>query len=144
MRKALVHITLAIAMLAVGGAVYLLWRPQRLVMSHVADWLGFSDAIGRWRAAVEGVVLPEWSVFCLPNALWSAAYILTADAVTSGGPLSQRLTVASLIPAVGLVSEAMQALGLLPGTADWLDALAYALPYLVYLTCIQTYKTQMI
>ena len=89
-------------------------------------------------------MLPEWSVFCLPNALWSAAYILTADAVTSGGLLSQRLTVASLIPAVGLVSEAMQALGLLPGTADWLDALAYALPYLVYLTCIQTYKTQMI
>ena len=33
---------------------------------------------------------------------------------------------------IGLVSELLQAVGLCPGTADWLDAVCYGVPYVLY------------
>ena len=128
-------IVLALVLLLVGGCVYLLFRPQTLVMFRLADAMGLSPAISAWRTAVTALSLPEWCVFCLPNGLWSAAYILLADILADGS--RRRLLTAAFIPVVGVVSEALQRVGLLPGTFDWLDLVAYVLPYVIYVMIIK-------
>ena len=129
--KAGATLTLAILLLAVGGAIYLLYRPQTLVLFRVTDTLGLTAAIDNWRATTQAG-LPEWVIYSLPNALWTVAYILITDSLTLDEPEGYRLRTAAFIPMLGIVSEALQAAGVIPGTFDWLDLGAYALPYLVY------------
>ena len=133
-RNVTTGISMAIAslMLTVGGAIYLLFRPQTLVMFHLADTVGLATAIKDCRAAT-GFRLPEWMIYSLPNALWSAAYILIVDGLLRDDSLKQRLQTVALMPLLGIVSETLQAMGLVPGTFDWLDIGAYALPYLLYI-----------
>ena len=128
-----VRIITIVMMLMVGGLVYLLFRPRTLLLFHVADAMGLSSVITRCRSAVEGITLPDWMIYCLPNALWAGAYVLLADSVLKGRSVRLRLLVTAVIPALGLLSEVMQAFGLLPGTFDGWDVVAYALPYLLYL-----------
>ena len=136
MDKRKTEVAVAVVMLIVGGAIYLLFRTKRLVMFHVTDALGLTDTIDSWRQAVKGANLPEWCVYVLPNALWSGAYILTMDALLQNHRRTTRLLATGFIPLLGIVAEVMQATGIIPGTFDWLDIAAYALPYIIYI-----YKT---
>ena len=122
-----------VMMLVLGGLLYLLFRPRTLLLFHVADAMGLSSVITRCRSAVEGITLPDWMIYCLPNALWAGAYVLLADSVLKGRSLRLRLLVTAVIPGLGILSEVMQAFRLLPGTFDGWDLVAYALPYMLYL-----------
>ena len=88
------------------------------------------------RERASGLTIPEWFVYSLPGALWSAAYILLIHALTMGERPGRRLLWAGLIPAVGVVSELMQKHDLLPGVADRWDVVFYALPYFIYFVYI--------
>ena len=127
-------------LLLVGGITYLLFRPSTLLMFHVADYLGFSPVIDRIREGMTSAWLPEFIVYSLPGALWSAAYLLTADCFLQGQTVKTRLMITSIIPLIGAVSELLQLIGLLPGTYDGWDLLCYLIPYLLYLTCITKNK----
>lgn len=123
-------------MLMLGGLVYLLFRPRTLLLFHVADAMGLSPFITQLRSGVEGIVLPNWVVNCLPDALWAGAYVLLVDCVMRGRPVKLRLLLAAVIPVLGVVSEALQACGWLSGTFDWLDIVAYMAPYVLYLVVV--------
>ena len=140
MDKRKTEVAVAVVMLIVGGAIYLLFRTKRLVMFHVTDALGLTDTINGWRTAVKGAELPEWCVYVLPNALWSGAYILTMDALLRNHSLNTRLLATGVIPQLGIVAEVMQAAGIIPGTFDWLDIAAYALPHLIYILYMTSTK----
>lgn len=127
------QVLLAAAVLAAGGTVYLLFRPRSLLLFRVVDALRLTDAVGRWREATAGIILPQWVVYCLPDALWTTAYLLLIDALLRPTPPRRRLPYTAVLPAVGLASEGLQAVGLLPGTFDWLDLLAYTLPLALYI-----------
>ena len=131
-RAAKRQLLLAPILLTVGGAVYLLLRPRTLLLFRVADGLGFSDQVNQWRSSVSSSMLPEWMVYCLPDALWTTAYLLVIDALLRTEPRCQRMCSAAIIPVVGLLSEVLQWAGLLPGTYDPLDLAAYALPFVCY------------
>lgn len=137
-RRATLQLPLAFALLAAGGAVYLLLRPQKLLLFRVADGLGLTPQVNHWRLSVSGVSAPEWTVYCLPDALWTTAYLLVIDCALRDATRQQRLHAAAVIPALGLVSEVLQRADLLPGTFDALDLLAYALPYLIYYIVLRT------
>ena len=137
-------LTVAVVMLIVGGAIYLLFRTKRLVMFHVTDSLGLTDTIDGWRKAAAGISLPEWSVYVLPNALWAGAYVMTTDTILRNHHRTTRLVAAGVIPLLGIGGELMQAAGLIPGTFDWLDIAAYALPYLIYILYMTSTKNRKI
>jgi len=107
------RILLAALMLTIGGGLYLLFRPQSLLLFHV-------------------------------GALWAGAYVLLTDTLLTGNGWRERLLWTALMPAIGIGSELLQAVGWLPGTPDAADVTAYALPYLLYLLSIyqpRIYKT---
>ena len=126
------QIGLAFLLLVIGGGIYLLMRQPVMLMHKVASELGIGTLIDKGRMLVQGWQLPEWLIFSLPGALWSTAYILIIDALLSKSPSWRRFAVAAFIPLVGIVSELLQFVGLLPGTFDALDIIAYALPLLIY------------
>ena len=120
-------------LLAVGGAVYLLFRPGGMLLTIVLRYMGLGVVIDPLRQSVADVRLPEVLVYSLPGGLWSAAYILLMDALWHSHPAWQRRCWTAVIPLLGAGSEALQALGWLPGTPDMADVLCYLLPYILYL-----------
>jgi hypothetical protein len=133
-------LSLGIMLLLVGGITYLLFRPRTLLMFHVADYLVLSPIIDRIREGMTNVWFPEFIVYSLPGALWSAAYLLTADCFLNGQTIKTRLAITSIIPLIGAASELLQLTGVLPGTYDGWDLLCYLIPYLIYLSCITKNK----
>ena len=133
MAKTIKALTTAAGLLAVGGLTYLLFRPCTLLMFRLVDALGATAVLGDCRvwASDSGAWLPEWFIYSLPNALWSAAYILTVEALLA--PSRNKVAIAGMMPVAGVFTEWLQAAGVLSGTFDVLDVVAYALPYLAYI-----------
>ena len=119
--------------LLIGGTIYVLLRTQRTLLNIL---IGSTETttIDGLRQDVTGLDLPEWLVYNLPGGLWAASYILLSHVLTFGKQYREKLLWASIIPAVGIGSELMQGLKLLPGTADGIDMLFYALPWVTYYT----------
>jgi hypothetical protein len=99
----------------------------------VLDVVGLMPFIEDWRTMAFLWQPSEFVVYSLPGGLWSAAYILLVHALLEHHTAVLRITVASIIPMVGIVSELMQSAGLLPGTYQLTDLWCYALPLFILL-----------
>lgn len=130
----MMKVILSIILVSIGGCIYLMQRTTGLLMFRIIDFLGLTDVVATLRAYA--MQWPEFVVFSLPGGLWSASYVLLADAVFAGQSNLIRLSWGSLIPMIGVVSELLQALGLCLGTADWQDAVCYGVPYMVYVVWV--------
>ena len=130
----MMKVILSIILVSIGGCIYLMQRTTGLLMFRIIDFLRLTDVVATLRAYA--MQWPEFVVFSLPGGLWSASYVLLADAVFAGQSNLIRLSWGSLIPMIGVVSELLQALGLCPGTADWQDAVCYGVPYMVYVVWV--------
>ena len=119
-------------MLLIGGSIYLLMRSPILVLHEWVRKVGLGTTMDTSRHLVEHIHLPAWVIYCLPGALWAAAYILLIDLILAQSHAARSFLEAAFIPLLGISSEAMQYAGLLPGTFDALDLTAYALPLLAY------------
>ncbi|MBO7367755.1 MAG: hypothetical protein J6U24_04065, partial [Paludibacteraceae bacterium] len=67
-------------MLASGGMVYVVFRPSNLLLIVVLKALGAGDALDALKSSLQGLEVPDFVVYSLPAALWSAAYILAMEA----------------------------------------------------------------
>lgn len=123
---------MSVGALLLGGIIYLTFRTSQLLLFRTFKLIGFEEYINQWRQAIN-LSLPQWAIFCLPDALWASAYILIIDTLLNKYTLKTKLIVASIIPSIGIVSELMQALQLLPGTFDIFDIVAYSVPFLLYI-----------
>lgn len=123
---------MGVSMLIVGGLLYLLYRPQTLLLFHVADAMGLSSGIGQWREGASGLQPAEFIVYNLPAGLWAASYVLITATLSQPLPRPRRRVAVAFIPLIGAVSELMQVVGLLPGTFDPADLVLYLLPLAVY------------
>ena len=134
MNKLLLAYISAFVLLASGGMVYVAFRPSNLLLIVVLKALGAGDALDALKSSLQGLEVPDFVVYSLPAALWSAAYILAMEALWHGRGVSLgfRMVWVSLVPVMGVVSELMQAYGMLPGVFDWMDLMCYVLPFLVY------------
>lgn len=135
MKRCVAQLVMAFLLLFAGGSAYILFRPDTTLLFCVLAKAGFSDAMYHIRAAAE-VGLPYWMVYCLPGALWVGAYILITDTVLTGWSIRAKLSAASLIMTVGVVSELLQSVSALPGTFDFADIVAYMAPFSLYVILI--------
>ncbi|MBR4698403.1 MAG: hypothetical protein IKP16_00460, partial [Prevotella sp.] len=79
--KARHELSLSAALLLVGGAIYVLFRPLTLLMFRVADHLGLTPTIEAARKLTDGCHLPHFVTDSLPAGLWAAAYVLLIDSL---------------------------------------------------------------
>ncbi len=135
------QILAGVILLVAGGLIYTLFRPTTLLGFRLTDAIGLSPLINNWRTALATQQPAPFIVYCLPNGLWSAAFILIMDRLFAHQPQRQRLCWTAVIPGIGIAAELLQAVGIVPGTFDWLDILCYAVPYLVYVGIIRLKST---
>lgn len=135
-KRTLGNFSAAFLLLLIGGAIYALMRPPFLLIHQVTWDLGYGVVVQNGRMLVAGLKVPNWFLYSLPGGLWATAWILIIDELLHDSVLLRRLLVAAFIPVLGIGSELLQLIGLLPGTFDAIDMVAYALPYLIYVILV--------
>ena len=128
------RITASALALIAGGMIYILGRPRTLLLFWVADHIGLRGTFDELRALLSLEGWPDWAVYSLPGGLWSLSYLLLTDVLASRLSTFKRVSLAGVIPMVGVLSELFQKVGWLPGTYDQADLFFYLLPYLIYLS----------
>ena len=125
-----IQMVFGLLLILLGGLIYLSFRPTTLLLFHALDRMGLMLLITDWRAWMSAYQPTEFVLYSLPGGLWAAAYILIILSLTGRAPLTQRVTIASMIPLAGIASELLQWGNLLPGIFDATDLLCYTLPLL--------------
>lgn len=113
-----------------GGCIYLLFRKETLLMFKWADSLQLTNNIHQIRQQFTSFQVPEIFIYALPDGLWSLSYVLFIEAFWFGEKKSWVL--ASVVPAIGFLSEILQFLGLIQGTFDIWDAIFYIAPFIIF------------
>lgn len=103
----------------------MLLRPPALL---VFDWvraLGLGPAVQAAREPLKplAAACPEWLLYSLPDALWTYALTASMGWIWAGRWKGSAWIWIALGVLIGCGGEALQALGLLPGTADPVDVL---------------------
>lgn len=130
-----IRIYAASLFIIIGGSIYMLFRSKVLLGFRLMEALGLGKLVDYLRSGVSNVQPCEFIVYCLPDCLWTMAYILLIDHYFRNESLRKQLIWASIIPAVGFLSELLQLAGVMPGVFDIFDLLCYAIPYIVYWVC---------
>lgn len=118
--------------LLLGISIYLLFRSRGHLGFILPDAVGLAPVIDTLRGFTQGVQVPEFIRFCLPDGLWTTSYILFSDHYNRSCEPRQRLLWASVIPLIGIASELLQACQLMPGVFDPLDLACYTIPLFIY------------
>ena len=129
---------LAASALSLGGAIYLAYRTRTLVVFDLLDSLHLSWLVMLFRSDNNNNI-PEWVKFSLPDGLWVFTYVVYVGIVYSF-KIDRCKFMMAVLPLIGLGSEFLQYVSVVPGTFDVLDLLAYSLGGLfglVYINIIQ-------
>jgi hypothetical protein len=116
-----VHVVLPVA---VGAAIYVVWRTPSLLVFRWLELLGLSSAAFELRALLGGVraFLPRIVLFSGPDALWVYALTSAMLLIWRGPTRSVRAWLwISAGFTISFVTELGQALGGFPGTFDSAD-----------------------
>jgi hypothetical protein len=65
-----ISIILSVLALVMGGAIYILFRSDHLIMFSWFDGIGIMPYIYTLRERLSDLLLPEFLIYSLPNALW--------------------------------------------------------------------------
>ena len=122
--------------LLAGALIYLLFRGKNLLGFMLLRRIGLEPWADRMRSYTADVRLPDVVVNSLPGGLWALGYILVIDSIFGNQSRSTRIVWASVIPLLGVCSEVLQGVGLLPGVFDLWDLFCYALPFIIFVTRI--------
>lgn len=110
--------------LLLGGGIYLVARPQSLLMFRWFDAIGFNEGVSVLRSVVFGGVVPSITgpiVFSVPLALWVFSYCVFTRAIWHSDSSPWRHVWFWSFPVIALSCEFGQALHFVPGTFDILD-----------------------
>lgn len=115
----------AIILLLAGTTVYILFRDGVAIVEWARQWLGIGTTL-----RIEQRTLHYFVAYCLSDALWYAALLLTQRALLD----TSRQSLFYLSVALPYLLETAQWLNIMPGTFDWLDIATYtiiAIPFIV-------------
>src|SRR5699024_2134565 len=105
--------------------IYLLFRPNDLLLFKWVDFLGLKEIIETFREFAYPLKsnLPDWFIYSLPNGLW--LYSLVVSILTIWGHKITQNNIAWIFLAflVGFGAEFGQLLGIIQGTFDIYDLL---------------------
>ena len=126
----------ALLLILTGGMIYVLYRPESLLLFRVTDSLGMTPLIDIVRSNTSKVMLPSFMINSLPAGLWTASYLLMMYITTKFHTRRIRLMLALPLPMSAIVLEFMQLLGWCPGTFDIYDLICYIVPLCVFVKSI--------
>lgn len=113
----------SIAVMALGGVTYILYRPKSLVMFDWFESFGLDPLVEAMRRHAESWAWrpPSWWIGSMPAALWLLSGLAAFAALWGGcAPLGARLWMLAVVTA-GLGGELAQSIELVPGTFDPVD-----------------------
>ena len=126
----------ALLLILTGGMIYVLYRPENLLLFRVTDSLGITPLIDILRSNSSRVMLPSFIVNRLPAGLWTASYLLMMYITTKFHTRRIRLMLALPLPVMAIVLELMQFFGWCPGTFDIYDLICYIVPLFIFIKSI--------
>lgn len=126
------ELLIATAAIVVGGAMYVLFRSEGMLLFRLTDAMGLNGVVGSMREAVAGWRPEGFVLKSLPGGLWALSYMLLMDVLFAGSKAGVRLAWASVVPLAGGASELMQLAGWLPGWFSVGDLMSYLVPLGVY------------
>ena len=127
----------ATILLLIGCTIYLLFRPQNLLMFKIIDGLGGMSNVVSLRMYINHNCFPDFIIYSLPAGLWTASYLMMMYLITKGYTRKSRLKLALPLPIIAIVLEFMQLLGLCIGTFDVYDLICYIIPLIVFVESIK-------
>jgi len=120
---------LVILPVLIGTAIYVIWRPDTLIVFQWARALGLLPIVNSSRQALaEGYkFVPSWVIYSLPNALWIFSYAIVISYLWRSKEKGIVRTMWLLSPIIlGVGYEFMQLIRVIPGTFCQFD-IAFAL-----------------
>lgn len=127
---------IALLLILTGGMIYVLYRPESLLLFRVTDSLGITPLIDILRSNSSRVMLPSFMINSLPAGLWTASYLLMMYITTKFHTRRIRLMLALPLPVMAIVLELMQFFGWCPGTFDIYDLICYIVPLFIFIKSI--------
>lgn len=135
----IIRVYLSALSLLTGISIYCLYRSTSLLGHRVLEWIGWSGGVARlrsmaqeaWPSIYDESLLHDIILYALPNALWTLSYVLLISYTLRNESRRNRILTAAVIPAIGICFELLQLVGIIPGTFDVLDLLAFVIPYFV-------------
>lgn len=100
-----------------GGSIYLLFRPDSLLMFSWIEFAGFLPIVEQLRYSTASIceVMPSLVVYSLPNGLWCYA-LVRFIVLTWRDEASFAQTVAFLAVFIAVLPEMLQGVHIIPGT----------------------------
>ena len=128
----LIYTFLGIISLAIGGLVYLCFRPDYLIMFDWAKILGMEYYLNDLRGYSNSfdVYLPDWTIYSAPNGLWVFSFSMFMLSVWGYNLSSLAISWVLILLGISIVSEMMQFFRIIPGTFDPVDIAAYIIGFL--------------
>lgn len=123
-------------LILIGGMIYILYRPESLLLFRVTDSLGITPLIDMLRSNSSRFMLPSFMINSLPAGLWTASYLLMMFITTKFYSRKVRLMLALPLPVVAIILEFLQFFGWCPGTFDIYDLICYVVPLFVFIKSI--------
>lgn len=108
----------ALSLIFIGGMIYVLYRPESLLLFRVTDALGITPLIDMLRSHISRFMLPSFMINSLPAGLWTASYLLMIFVTTKFHSRRFRLMIALPLPLMAIVLEIMQFLGWCPSVVS--------------------------
>lgn len=126
-------VTASFLCLLVAIGIYILFRDRGMVVFRLIDAMGMGEMIDGFREDVAGVHLAEFILYSLPDGLYAASYVILVGWLLRNASRGFRFAMVGFIPILGVLSELLQPIGLVPGTFDVWDLVCFAAPYIIYI-----------
>lgn len=125
-----------------GGMIYVLFRPQHLLMFDWIETIGLTDGINTMRER-GNILFPEWIIYSLPDGLWIFSYSLCIGSIWEF-EIKKCIPALLMLPAISVFDEILQSLNMVPGTFDLMDIFAYSISSLIGIGYIRLIKLYLI
>lgn len=142
-RKRLISIMLAafaLVLLGAGGVVYISFRSISLLMFDWFESLRCMDIVEKIRSLSVGITPSNFVLYNLPDLLWMVSYLLFVNALIPKRNLGSYLFWLLFLPVLAVIHEIMQAIGIIPGSFDYIDLLCYIIPTAINIMAINFSK----
>ena len=123
---------IGVAVLVVGGLIYVRYRSESLIMFDCFRGLGLTEDIENFRNNVEMPNVYGWVKYNMPAGLWLFAYMFIIDSIWGKDKNNVYRCFLYILPFLAIISEVMQYVGILPGTFDYMDLLSYILSIILF------------
>ncbi|MDE6382966.1 MAG: hypothetical protein K2K79_01295 [Paramuribaculum sp.] len=125
---------LALLSFLIGGLIYLFFRSNDLLMFDVLKSTSpcVYEKLTYLRLLCEDAKLPDFAIYNLPDGLWLISMLCAVHSIWINHLPYLCGVLCRVFTGMAICTEWMQYAGWLPGTADWMDVIAYVGALCIY------------